>query len=68
MTKISVFHSPSVTIHLGNWGMLGSYAGYAPQSATLCVLDAMAQLHLDIPWQIMLLIGILSYKKSVFIF
>ena len=23
MMKISVFHSPSVRIHLGNWGMLG---------------------------------------------
>ena len=24
MTKISAFHSPSVRIHLGNWGMLGT--------------------------------------------
>ena len=24
MTKMSMFHSPSLRIHLGNWGMLGS--------------------------------------------
>ena len=23
MTRISAFHSPSVRIHLGNWGVLG---------------------------------------------
>ena len=27
MAKISAFHSPSVTIHLGNWGMLGTVVG-----------------------------------------
>ena len=27
MMKISVFHSPSVRIHLGNWGMLGAVVG-----------------------------------------
>ena len=25
--KISAFHSPSVRIHLGNWGMLGTVVG-----------------------------------------
>ena len=27
MTKISAFHSPSVRMHLGNWGMLGAVVG-----------------------------------------
>ena len=27
MTKISAFHSPSVRMHLGNWGMLGTVVG-----------------------------------------
>ena len=27
MAKISAFHSPSVRMHLGNWGMLGAVVG-----------------------------------------
>ena len=27
MTKISALHSPSVRMHLGNWGMLGVVVG-----------------------------------------
>ena len=27
LTKISAFHSPSVRVHLGNWGMLGAVVG-----------------------------------------
>ena len=27
MMKISAFHSPSVRMHLGNWGMLGAVVG-----------------------------------------